>query len=391
MNLFDLLVVVLVTVAVVVGFRSGALPQLSGLVGAVGGGVLAVLALPHLETPLAVLNPSVRAFTVLAGMLFAVGLGEAIGSSLGRAASARLGAGLFGALDRVMGAVVGSAQALLIVWLTGGLLAAGPVQSLAGQAQSSIVVRGLSAVLPPPTEIAGELARLLDDSGLPNVFVGLEPLPAPPVDLPDDPLVQAIADGAIPSTAKVSAATCESISSGTGFVVERGYVVTNAHVVAGGRTIRVALGDDVRDAVPVMLDPDLDLALLWVAGLDAPALRLAPSDPERGATGATLGFPGGGRLRVRPAAVTGAYDARGLDIHGLERVTRRVLELRAMIDQGDSGGPFVLRDGTVGGLVFAEARADEDVGYALTPTRVRGAIAPALGRTGAVSTGSCIR
>ena len=53
MNLFDLVVVVLVAIALMVGFRSGALPQLSGLAGALLGGVGAVLLLPHLETPLA--------------------------------------------------------------------------------------------------------------------------------------------------------------------------------------------------------------------------------------------------------------------------------------------------------------------------------------------------
>ena len=51
---------------------------------------------------------------------------------------------------------------------------------------------------------------------------------------------------------------------------------------------------------------------------------------------------------------------------------------------------LVKPDGTVGGVVFAEARTDDEVGYALTPTSVRGAIAPALGRTGGVSTGECI-
>ncbi len=50
----------------------------------------------------------------------------------------------------------------------------------------------------------------------------------------------------------------------------------------------------------------------------------------------------------------------------------------------------MLADGTVGGIVFAEARTDVDVGYALTPTSVRIAIGPALGRTGAVAMGACI-
>lgn len=94
---------------------------------------------------------------------------------------------------------------------------------------------------------------------------------------------------------------------------------------------------------------------------------------------------------VAPAAVTGSYRATGFDIYGRTRVDRDILELRAPIERGDSGGPLVLRDGTVGGLVFAEARTDPDVGYALSPTSVAVRIAPALGRTSAVSTGSCLR
>jgi len=42
------------------------------------------------------------------------------------------------------------------------------------------------------------------------------------------------------------------------------------------------------------------------------------------------------------------------------------------------------------GVVFAEARTDDEVGYALTPSSVRDAIAPALGRTGLVPVGHCI-
>ena len=390
MNLFDLVIIALVAIATIFGYRSGALPQLAGLLGAVAGGVLAILALPHLKTPLEAIDPSLRAFVVLAGILFSVGLGEAIGSAIGRTAATMLGHGVFGAIDRLLGACVGAAQALLVVWLTGGLLAAGPSASLATQAQTSVVVRGLNQVLPAPTELAGELARLLDDSGLPNLFVGLEPLPAPPVQLPDDPFVRALAAKAQPSTVKVTAATCLSLSSGTGFVVDRGYVVTNAHVIAGASAIRVTLGSDAFDATPVMLDPLLDVALLWAPRLTAPALKFSTADPVRGAGGATLGFPGGGGLVVQPAAVAGSYAAQGRDIYGETKVTRKILELRAKVDRGDSGGPLVLADGTVGGVVFAEARTDEDVGYALTPTSVRGALSTALGRTGPVPTGDCI-
>ena len=193
MNVFDLAIVVLFVVAVLIGLNSGAIPQLAGLLGALGGGVLAILALPFLEGPLATLDPPIRAFAVLAGMLFLVGIGEAIGSALGQSVAMRLRGGVLGTLDRLFGGVVGGAQALLIVWLIGGLLAAGPMRELAVQAQTSLVVRGLNGILPAPTEIAAELGRLLDDTGLPDLFVGLEPLPAAARRVPTDPTARAIA------------------------------------------------------------------------------------------------------------------------------------------------------------------------------------------------------
>jgi S1-C subfamily serine protease len=278
------------------------------------------------------------------------------------------------------------------VWLIGGLLASGSELRIAQIAQTSTVLRALDRVLPPPTEVALELGQLLDDSGLPDVFVGLDPLPAPPVDRPDDPTARAIAALAASSTARISAQTCgATISLGSGFLVAPGYVVTNAHVIAGSRTIRVSLGGQLVDAAAVLFDPTFDLAVLHGSGLQAQPLRFSAADPGRGAVGAALGFPGGGAFEVIPAAVAGRYEARGRDIYGEAQVTRLILELRAEVEQGDSGGPFVLTDGTVGGVVFAESRADPDVGYALAATSVATRVAPAIGRTSAVDTGPCLR
>jgi S1-C subfamily serine protease len=389
-NLFDVAAIVLLVVAVILGYRSGALPQAGGLIGAVLGGTLAVLALAPAETLLESLDPGPRAIVVLAWLLLAIGAGEAIGSAVGRYGAFRLGSGILGRVDRIAGALFGAGQAVLVVWLAGGLLAAGALPRLASQAQTSTTVRALSAVLPPPTEIALELGRLLDATGLPDVFVGLEPPAAPPVDRPDDPRARAIAAVAEGSTVKVTAQTCGALSSGTGFAVATDYVVTNAHVVAGARTVRVSQAGSVFDASVVLFDPDLDVALLWVPRLPAPPLRFATTEPDRGDTGAALGFPGGGRMVIVPAAVTGRHNARGYDIYGERRVTREILELRATIERGDSGGPFVLADGTVGGMVFAEARSNDEVGYALSARLVSVRIGPGIGRTGEVPVGPCI-
>ncbi len=394
MNPLDLIAILLVVVGALLGFRSGALPQLGGLVGAIAGAALIILGLPFVADQLAQIDTSMRPFLVLAGLLVAVAIGESIGSTLGHRLATGLGTGVLGAADRVLGSFVGVAQAVLIVWLVGGLLAFGPVPRLTEAAQTSRTIRVLNAVLPAPAEFAVELGRLLDSTGLPAVFVGFEPVPAPAVDRPDDPTARRLARAAMASTVKVSAAACGYASIGTGFAVRRDYVVTNAHVVAGAdrRAIRVTSADDrLLDGTVVMFDPGFDIAVVHVPGLGAPGLRFAAVDPSRGAIGATLGYPGGGRLEVLPAAVAGAYAATGRDIYSRTRVRRQILELRAAIDRGDSGGPLILQDGTVGGVVFAEARTDPDVGYALSPTEVATRVTPAIDRTSPVDTGACAR
>lgn len=394
MNLLDLAAILLVVVAAILGFRSGALPQIGGLLGAVGGGVVAILSLPWFADALRNVDPTLRPLVVLGGLLLAVGLGESVGSAAGRFVAHALGAGVLSAADRIGGSMVGIAQAFLVIWLVGSIVAIGPLPRLAEIAQSSTTIRALTAALPPITEVAGELGSLLDSSGLPDVFVGFEPLPAPEVDRPTDPAALAIAAAAEISTLKVSAGTCGRGSVGSGFVIADGYVVTNAHVVAGADAdgIRVADADGRSyDAIPVLFDPSLDVALLRASRLDLPALRFAGRDPARGAIAAALGYPGGGALAVLPAAVAERYPATGLDIYGADRVRRDILELRAAIDRGDSGGPLILEDGTVGGVVFAESRTNDAVGYALSPTAVAVAIAPGIGRTSAVDTGPCLR
>ncbi len=391
-NLFDVLVVVLVIAAILIGISSGALPQVGGLLGAFVGGALSVAMLPWIEPLLSSVDPGPRSVAVLAGILIVVGVGEAVGSAFGRLAAYRLRGSPLGAVDRGLGALVGGGQALLVIWLIGGLLAAGPMRYLANQAQTSLIVRSMNRVLPAPTEIALQLGRLLDDTRIPDLFVGLEPLPAEPVTQPGNAAAAAIAVPAERSTVRVTARTCEFLSSGTGFAIDGQYVVTNAHVVAGAGAIQVAVpGDRAFDAIAVFDDPELDIALLWAPNLRAVPLRLASSDPERGAIGATIGFPHGGPQVVSAAAVAASYVGQGRDIYGERRVSRTILELRASIDQGDSGGPLVLADGTVGGVVFAEARTDENVGYALSPTAVARAVEPSIGRTSAVPTGACIR
>jgi hypothetical protein len=392
-NLVDLGIIALLAIAIVVGWNSGLFPQLLGLAGAVVGGLAVVLALLIARDVLDSLDPAVRAVGVLTVLLGAVAVGEGLGANLGGAVRQRASSRVVGQADNLGGALIGLAQGILVVWLIGGAIAAGPIPRIAASAQRSFIVRTISSILPPPTAFVDELGRWLDATSLPDLFIGLEPFPAAPVDTPTSADANRIAHAAEASTIRVRAAACGQISSGTGFVVQLGgYVVTNAHVVAGSREVVVSFdGAAPIPAEVVLFDPKLDVALLHAPGLSAPALVFATSSPGRGTVGAALGHPGGGGLRVIPAAVSNSYQADGRDIYGTGRVTRSIVELRAAIKRGDSGGPLILRDGTVGGIVYAEAVTDPGVGYALGPVDVALRVKPAYGATAIVSTGACIR
>jgi S1-C subfamily serine protease len=388
-NPLDLVAVLLLVIAVVLGVRSGALPQLLGLTGAAAAALAGLALLPAVSPILDGLSPGLRAVIVLIVLLTLVGLGEALGATAGRVASEALGSGFLGALDRVAGALVGAAQAILVLWLAGGVIASGPFPNLSQIAQKSTALRTIDGFFPPPTELVLGLGRILDDSGLPNVFIGLEQLPAPAIDLPPDSLARQIGERAAPSVLRVVADGCSRRASGSSFVVAPGYLVTNAHVVIGARSIIVQTSGESYRAIPVLVDLELDIALLQVSGVDAAPLLFTAREPSRGTVGATVGYPGGGNETVERATVAATYNATGLDVTGAARVTRRIIELRARVIPGDSGGPLVLEDGTVGGVVFAESKVDPAVGYALSPVQVLDRITPAIGETDAVPTGPC--
>ena len=188
MNPVDLLAVVLFVVAVALGIRSGALPQLLGLAGAAVAAIAGLAIVPIVTPFLDSLSPGIRAIAVLSVLLGLVGLGEGLGATAGRAMSQALGEGFFGALDRVGGALVGAAQAVLILWLAGGVIAiparelgpqcasACPAESCRGGSAPSGVPPGNDA--PPRAREAGR-STITDASTPPASAVATTPSETP--------------------------------------------------------------------------------------------------------------------------------------------------------------------------------------------------------------------
>jgi S1-C subfamily serine protease len=392
-NFVDALAVLIIGVAVYFGWRSGLVVQGLALLGFLGGLALVVMLAPIAADALTELDPWLRTFVVIGGVAAIVLVAQGVGSALGAALRRRMGGGLLTSVDMGAGAAFGFVRGLFLVWLMGGLVGVLPMPVLAAEARQSFVLRALDSRLPSPVVLAAELGRLIESTGLPEVFVGAPP----PTDVPAVGVSQAeagaIARGALASTVRVEGVACGNFVTGSGFAVSRTHFVTNAHVIAGTSDVWLSFDgslDRFRARV-VMFDSELDAALVAVeTPLPVTPLELSAEVPERGAPAAAIGFTGGGRQRVIPAVVSRSVEALGRDIYGSAIVARRVIELRADVAPGDSGGPILLEDGTVGAVTFSESRSSDEIGYGLSPVAVAAAIEPFRDSDAAVSTGSCI-
>jgi S1-C subfamily serine protease len=291
-------------------------------------------------------------------------------------------------INVALGAVFGGFAALLSVWLIAAMLAQSPLTSLNQSLQSSRIVRSLDQHLPQAPTVLARVGRLFGVHNFPQVFTGLEPFPATPVPTPSDSTVAAVARADQPSVVKIEGEGCGEDISGSGFVVAPGEVVTNAHVVAGISHPFILDRSGIHLAYAVYFDPDLDLAILR-ANLSDPALSMVAGSESAGTQGAVLGYPGGGSYHAGAAAIVRQMTAVGRNIYGDGLIARDVYEIQADVEPGNSGGPLVLPNGRVIGVVFAQAVSQPGIGYALVSAEVSQKVAQAGNSTQKVGTGSC--
>lgn len=157
--------------------------------------------------------------------------------------------------------------------------------------------------------------------------------------------------------------------TGSGFVVEGGRILTNAHVVADSKNLVIHLHGDANPhpARIVALGHDCDLALVEPVepGL-LDGLKPLPlgAQPTIGDEVKTFGYPVGGRWLSSTRGVVSRIDVIS-SVHspGSDHLA---IQTDAAINPGNSGGP-VLHDGKVVGVAFQGAGALENVGYFIPP------------------------
>jgi len=185
------------------------------------------------------------------------------------------------------------------------------------------------------------------------------------------------------------------VTVGSGVILDPdGYIVTNAHVVAGAVRLQVVLSASSADDTPARLlggatktfdarivgvVKDIDLAVLKIDAANLVALTIGDYDTVRkGDIVFALGSPGGLRDSVSMGVVSTA--ARQLDPDS----PLVYIQTDAAINPGNSGGPLVNVDGELVGIntfILSQSGGNQGLGFAI-PSAVVAAAYPKLRKYG---------
>jgi len=217
-------------------------------------------------------------------------------------------------------------------------------------------------------------------------------------------VVQVFTTGLTPISSEESEGTTTSLfatqrATGSGIIMSPdGYILTNAHVVRGGRRIQVRLapagGEDRQSIVKpfgktleakvVGADRETDLAVLKIEAADLPYLRLGDSETLRQgqlvmAFGNPLGFEGSVSMGV-VSSVARQIKPEDAMIY---------IQTDAPINPGNSGGPLIDSDGQVIGIntfILTQSGGSEGIGFAV-PSNIAKSVYRQLVKEGHVHRG----
>ncbi len=161
-------------------------------------------------------------------------------------------------------------------------------------------------------------------------------------------------------------------SLGSGVIIDgqRGFVLTNAHVIEETGTITVTLKDEREfNAQVVGADPESDLAVLRIlSDSTLPAIKMGNSnDLMIGETVIAIGNPFGFSNTV----TTGVISAVKRSIKTDNRVFHDFIQTDASINPGNSGGPLLNINGELIGINTAIYANAQGIGFAIPINKAR--------------------
>ena len=175
-----------------------------------------------------------------------------------------------------------------------------------------------------------------------------------------------------PAVVTVINRSAQGIGSGSGVIVStEGYIITNNHVVEGGRALAVVFADNSRrEAELIGTDPLNDIAVIRVEGeLPAVATIGDAAVLQPGETVLAIGSPLG---NFRNSVTAGVVSALNRSVGSMEGL----IQTDAAINSGNSGGPLINLRGEVVGINTLVVRNDFDFSMGSAPVEGLGFAVP---------------
>lgn len=156
------------------------------------------------------------------------------------------------------------------------------------------------------------------------------------------------------------------MGSGVIFDSQKGYILSNNHIIEGAESIEVTLFDGRKfNGKLIGSDPTSDIAVIKVDAGDLPAAMLGSSSAVRvGQTAIAIGNPFGFLLRG-PTVTVGVISALHRTIQAEQGIFEDLMQTDAHINPGNSGGPLVNPRGEVIGINSANIPFAQGIGFSI--------------------------
>lgn len=163
----------------------------------------------------------------------------------------------------------------------------------------------------------------------------------------------------------------ENLNLGTGVIISKeGYILTNQHV-AGSQysTCYITLKNGVTDnGVVVWASEDLDLAIIKINIKNLPEANLGDSDNIKiGTSVYAIGNPVGYELQrtVTSGIISGTNRIIKTEDDNTKSYLEGLIQTDATINQGNSGGPLINKNGEIIGITTLKIEDAEGIGFAI--------------------------
>ena len=231
----------------------------------------------------------------------------------------------------------------------------------------------------PVAETAPETEAIAAPCSEEDISLCIQTSPTAPANMPMDSGIslQEIYKKNIPSVVSITTQGRSGGSTGTGVILsDKGYIVTNAHVVEDASSVSIQLTDDrIFQASLIGADEITDLAVLFIEADNLISAEFGDSSSlQVGDTVTAIGDPLG--VEFRGSFTDGIISAINRDV-AIDGRTMSLIQTNAALNSGNSGGPLINCYGQVIGIntmkigAFTDSAGVEGLGFAIPSATVK--------------------